>query len=189
MAPELRHRDGRREASTSSIDEDQKISGSWLGGEQSPSASSATSTRESSKKGAKKVERIERIGLLSGSANADAHGSDEAGELTSVIGIQDDELYDKYLPWPIARIRSALVSVLRREGPYHARHQVRSPQPQVASTADSLLHVHPIRLQTFIRRPWLDRYFVNTSLLGTHSFFLIFLPMVFWLGDHRFGRG
>mgnify|MGYP000097174510 CR=1 FL=1 len=35
----------------------------------------------------------------------------------------------------------------------------------------------------------LDRFFVYTSLLGTHSFFLIFLPMAFWLGSTSFARG
>jgi hypothetical protein len=40
-----------------------------------------------------------------------------------------------------------------------------------------------------VRNPRLDRYFVYTSLLGTHSFFLIFLPMSFWAGNAWFGRG
>ncbi|PWN43519.1 PAP2-domain-containing protein [Ceraceosorus guamensis] len=43
--------------------------------------------------------------------------------------------------------------------------------------------------QTIVRRPNLDRYFVYTSLLGTHSFFLIFLPMAFWLGSPMLARG
>lgn len=40
-----------------------------------------------------------------------------------------------------------------------------------------------------MRSPRLDKFFVYTSLLGTHSFFLIFLPMAFWIGNARFARG
>jgi membrane-associated phospholipid phosphatase len=40
-----------------------------------------------------------------------------------------------------------------------------------------------------VRSTRLDRYFVYTSLLGTHSFFLIFLPVTFWLGSAKFARG
>lgn len=43
--------------------------------------------------------------------------------------------------------------------------------------------------QPLVRTPLLDRYFVYTSLFGTHSFFLIFLPAAFWFGNPYFARG
>lgn len=186
-----------REASTSSIEEDRKISGSW---HQSASSSSpcspssslpATSSRpplsvnisspntsssntsdskdkNNGKRGhIQKHEKIERIGLLRGSSYVKSTDKDcvPQHELTTSIGLQDDSVYDAYLPPPVAFLRRLIVAVLRKEASLHERHQ------------------------NFMRRPWLDRYFVNTSLLGTHSFFLVFLPMIFWLGDPRFGRG
>ncbi|KAN0059963.1 Long-chain base-1-phosphate phosphatase [Thecaphora frezii] len=179
----------RQASSFGSIDEDSKVGGSWIdesprpvivssvfgkGAEgDSAAASAATPTagqapdeiRSRIKQGAKRVEKIHRVGLLGGSSAAAADQGSDQGEEIAVIGIQGDELYNNFLPRPVAAIRSVIVSILRKEGPYMARHQI------------------------FIRRPWLDLYFVNTSLLGTHSFFLIFLPMAFWLGNARFARG
>jgi len=40
-----------------------------------------------------------------------------------------------------------------------------------------------------IRAPWLDAYFVYTSSLGTHTFFMIILPAFFFFGYGKFGRG
>ncbi|ETS61780.1 hypothetical protein PaG_03877 [Moesziomyces aphidis] len=172
-----------REASTSSIDEDRKISGSWINGSAStpPSrpdltvntntANAAQLAADPDKKGKRghvqKHEKIERIGLLRGSSYVKSTDKDSVAqhELTTSIGLQDEAVYDAYLPRPIAILRRIIVAVLRKEAPLHERHQ------------------------RWIRRPWLDRYFVNTSLLGTHSFFLVFLPMIFWLGSPRFGRG
>ncbi len=45
------------------------------------------------------------------------------------------------------------------------------------------------RMQRHIRTPWLDTYFVYTSSLGTHTFFLTGLPMVFFFGFLEVGRG
>ncbi|BGP32684.1 Long-chain base-1-phosphate phosphatase [Rhodotorula toruloides] len=39
------------------------------------------------------------------------------------------------------------------------------------------------------RTPFRDEYFVKTSLLGTHTFFMIFLPLWYWFGDAHIGRG
>lgn len=173
-----------REASSSSVEEDCKISGSSLGRVE-PSSGSNTrpelslntshAKQRASEVDAKnqkrghiqKHEKIERIGLLRGSSYVKATDKDSVAEheLTTSIGLQDDAVYDAYLPAPIAFVRRYIVAVLRKEAPLHQQHQ------------------------RLMRRPWLDRYFVNTSLLGTHSFFLVFLPMVFWLGSPRFGRG
>ncbi|SNX86067.1 related to YSR3 - dihydrosphingosine-1-phosphate phosphatase [Melanopsichium pennsylvanicum] len=185
-----RHAPAASELSTSSIEQDRNISGSWIkptlatcssstipsAPTTPPSLSVGTSNTAGSSSHAlprhkrghiQKHEKIERIGLLRGSSYVKSTDKDAIPqeELTTSIGLQDDSIYDAYLPRPIAFLRRLIVSALRNEAPLHERHQL------------------------FIRRPWLDRYFVNTSLLGTHSFFLVFLPMVFWLGSPRFGRG
>ncbi|CBQ73983.1 related to YSR3-dihydrosphingosine-1-phosphate phosphatase [Sporisorium reilianum SRZ2] len=174
-----------REASSSSVDEDRKISGGSSTSAAVPSSTtrpnrpalSVTTDRpappsgDADNKGKRghiqKHEKIQRIGLLRGSSYVKSTDKDSVAEheLTTSIGLQDDAVYDAYLPRPIAFVRRHIVAVLRKEAPLHERHQ------------------------DLVRRPWLDRYFVNTSLLGTHSFFLVFLPMVFWLGSPRFGRG
>ncbi|KDN52435.1 PAP2-domain-containing protein [Tilletiaria anomala UBC 951] len=81
------------------------------------------------------------------------------------IGILEDEVYDRYLSKPIAMIRRLLMWSLRKEMP--------------------LLKWQQDKLRSRLR----DRYFVYSSMLGTHSFFLIFIPMTFWLGSPYFGRG
>ena len=40
-----------------------------------------------------------------------------------------------------------------------------------------------------IRSPWLDAYFVYTSSLGTHTFFMILLPAFFFFGYGELARG
>ncbi|KAH7332750.1 phosphatidic acid phosphatase type 2/haloperoxidase [Rhizoctonia solani] len=44
-------------------------------------------------------------------------------------------------------------------------------------------------MQRKIRRPFLDTYFVYTSSLGTHTFFMIVLPMFFFFGYPMAGFG
>ncbi|CAG8569109.1 6245_t:CDS:2 [Paraglomus occultum] len=39
------------------------------------------------------------------------------------------------------------------------------------------------------RHPWLDLYFVYSSNLGAHTFFLVCLPLLFWFGYAQLGRG
>ncbi|KAL8841406.1 MAG: hypothetical protein Q9176_003286 [Flavoplaca citrina] len=45
------------------------------------------------------------------------------------------------------------------------------------------------RLQSAMRSPILDSYFSITANLGTHTFFMIFLPILFWCGYTDLGRG
>ncbi|KAJ7249383.1 sphingosine-1-phosphate phosphatase [Mycena rebaudengoi] len=45
------------------------------------------------------------------------------------------------------------------------------------------------KMQEAIRTPWLDKYFVNTSALGSHTFFMAFLPILFFFGYDEMGRG
>ncbi|KAI0484377.1 PAP2-domain-containing protein [Xylariaceae sp. FL0804] len=44
-------------------------------------------------------------------------------------------------------------------------------------------------LQAKLRSPALDSYFAITANLGTHTFFMIGLPIMFWCGYASFGKG
>ncbi|KFA81888.1 hypothetical protein S40288_01741 [Stachybotrys chartarum IBT 40288] len=44
-------------------------------------------------------------------------------------------------------------------------------------------------LQDTLRTPALDSYFAITANLGTHTFFMIGLPILFWCGYPAFGKG
>ena len=44
-------------------------------------------------------------------------------------------------------------------------------------------------MQKKMRTPALDSYFAITANLGTHTFFMIGLPIMFWCGFESFGKG
>ncbi|KAB8077940.1 hypothetical protein BDV29DRAFT_167378 [Aspergillus leporis] len=44
-------------------------------------------------------------------------------------------------------------------------------------------------VQEKVRTPALDSYFAFTANLGTHTFFMVFLPILFWHGYTSLGRG
>lgn len=44
-------------------------------------------------------------------------------------------------------------------------------------------------LQDNMRTPALDSYFAITANLGTHTFFMVVLPILFWCGYTSLGRG
>lgn len=44
------------------------------------------------------------------------------------------------------------------------------------------------RFQGQWRTPFLDRFFMTASFIGSHVFYMLFLPMCFWFGYARFGR-
>lgn len=44
-------------------------------------------------------------------------------------------------------------------------------------------------MQDKLRTPALDSYFAITANLGTHTFFMVGLPMLFWCGYPSFGKG
>ncbi|KAJ5279221.1 Dihydrosphingosine 1-phosphate phosphatase [Penicillium angulare] len=44
-------------------------------------------------------------------------------------------------------------------------------------------------VQEKVRTPALDSYFAFTANLGTHTFFMVFLPFLFWCGHNSLGRG
>ncbi|KAJ7655329.1 PAP2 superfamily-domain-containing protein [Mycena rosella] len=85
--------------------------------------------------------------------------------------IQDDpgcrpmDVYDATLPPWRAAVRRKLVASIRVES------------------------VIVAKMQDAIRTPWLDTYFVHSSALGTHTFFMTFLPMLFFFGYDELGRG
>ena len=66
--------------------------------------------------------------------------------------------YERRLPRWRYRLRQRLIPIVRWETPYLARMQ-----------------------ETF-RSPFLDSYFAMTANLGTHTFYMMFLPLCFWCG-------
>jgi hypothetical protein len=44
-------------------------------------------------------------------------------------------------------------------------------------------------MQNKMRSPALDSYFAITANLGTHTFFMVVLPILFWCGHTSLGRG
>ncbi|KAI6021740.1 hypothetical protein PISMIDRAFT_27717 [Pisolithus microcarpus 441] len=75
------------------------------------------------------------------------------------------DVYDTVLPRWRSAIRNVILKAVEHESPVLAR------------------------LQTRFRNPWLDVYFLYTSCLGTHTFFMIALPILFFFGYHNLGRG
>ncbi|GAN01046.1 sphingosine-1-phosphate phosphohydrolase [Mucor ambiguus] len=79
-------------------------------------------------------------------------------------GTHDDRLYNKAFEGFRASLRNSLLPLVRHETPILAS------------------------MQKSIRTPGLDRYFVWTANLGTHTFFMIFLPILIWFGNAELGR-
>lgn len=93
-----------------------------------------------------------------------------------------DSVYEATLgPWR-ASLRRIVMTNLERESRIIAAMQVCIPH--------SLTSLVDIDIgQSKIRTPLLDRYFVYTSSLGTHTFFMIVLPVFFFFGFRDIGRG
>ncbi|KAI0824912.1 PAP2-domain-containing protein [Trametes gibbosa] len=92
-------------------------------------------------------------------------GQDEHLLLVGSAGRQSEEVYERTLNWWRAGIRRVIVRKVERETIWLAAMQAR------------------------VRTPFLDAYFVYTSSLGTHTFFMIMLPMFHFFGAAEFGRG
>ncbi|GAA5897752.1 hypothetical protein JCM6882_000086 [Rhodosporidiobolus microsporus] len=105
-------------------------------------------------------------GVLKGE-KAVAHLAEATVEPASegAVGRREDAFYERLMPGWRIRARRMLLSSLARE-------------------MDVLQG-----LQKRWRTPFRDEYFVKTSLLGTHTFFMIFLPLWFWFGLPEAGRG
>lgn len=80
-------------------------------------------------------------------------------------GCRPMDVYDATLPPWRAAVRRKLLATIRNESVLLAK------------------------MQDAIRTPWLDAYFVHSSALGTHTFFMTFLPMLFFFGYDELGRG
>jgi len=79
-------------------------------------------------------------------------------------GLKDQDHYShKLSPWRY-QLRQALLPVLRWETPYLKY------------------------MQEFCRTSFLDSYFALTANLGTHTFFMTALPIMFWCGYTNVGR-
>lgn len=80
-------------------------------------------------------------------------------------GLRSHDHYKRALPkWRYA-VRQSALPLIRWETPYLAW------------------------MQEKLRTPALDSYFAITANLGTHTFFMIGLPMLFWCGYPAFGKG
>ncbi|KAJ7863734.1 sphingosine-1-phosphate phosphatase [Mycena olivaceomarginata] len=80
-------------------------------------------------------------------------------------GLRPMDVYDATLPAWRAAVRRALVAQIRVES------------------------VLVAKMQDAIRSSFLDSYFIYSSALGTHTFFMTFLPMLFFFGYPELGRG
>lgn len=80
-------------------------------------------------------------------------------------GLKSLDHYKRALPRWRYRLRQRLLPLVRWETPYLAYFQDK------------------------MRTPALDSYFAITANLGTHTFFMIGLPMLFWFDYPAFGKG
>ncbi|KAF8552134.1 hypothetical protein OG21DRAFT_1511846 [Imleria badia] len=94
--------------------------------------------------------------------DADAAASEESRDTPGQL---PDDIYNATLPGWRAAIRTRLVKAVARES------------------------IVIGRVQALLRSPWLDHYFLYSSTLGTHTFFMIALPILFFFGFPEVGRG
>ncbi|ROW08599.1 hypothetical protein VPNG_06188 [Cytospora leucostoma] len=80
-------------------------------------------------------------------------------------GLRSLDHYKRALPEWRYNLRQAMLPLVRWETPYLAY------------------------FQDTMRTPALDSYFAITANLGTHTFFMIGLPILFWCGFPTFGQG
>lgn len=110
----------------------------------------------------------------------------EDGELA--LGRLDEAAYERLLPVWRNRIRRILVTSLEREMPYLVKIQVRVPTLDWLSSG-MLIKGAATTQSMSAWHPWLSPFFLQTSLLGTHTFFMVCVPMPFWFGNAALGRG
>ncbi|CAI6096993.1 unnamed protein product [Clonostachys chloroleuca] len=80
-------------------------------------------------------------------------------------GLRSHDHYKRALPKWRYSLRQQMLPLIRWETPYLAW------------------------MQDKLRTPALDSYFAITANLGTHTFFMIGLPILFWCGYPAFGKG
>ncbi|KAK0639076.1 PAP2 superfamily-domain-containing protein [Cercophora newfieldiana] len=99
------------------------------------------------------------------STSTTAPATNGAENKTIDAGLKSQDHYRRALPrWRYA-LRQRLLPLVRWETPYLAY------------------------LQNALRTPALDSYFAITANLGTHTFFMTALPIMFWCGFPAFGKG
>ncbi|KAF2143796.1 uncharacterized protein K452DRAFT_285837 [Aplosporella prunicola CBS 121167] len=79
-------------------------------------------------------------------------------------GVRNHDHYQSKLPPWRYKLRNFLIPIVRWETPYLAY------------------------MQHALRSPALDSYFAFTANLGTHTFFMIMLPILFWCGYTNLGK-
>ncbi|KAK4141188.1 phosphatidic acid phosphatase type 2/haloperoxidase [Dichotomopilus funicola] len=115
------------------------------------------------------------MGAPSSSAAAGA-ASAETGSVPTIVepkgqkdvvdaGLRSLHHYKRALPKWRYNLRQRLLPIVRWETPYLAY------------------------LQNLMRTPALDSYFAITANLGTHTFFMVGLPILFWCGWRDFAKG
>lgn len=107
------------------------------------------------------------------------------------IGLLPDDVYDRTMSSWRAAIRRRVRANVEWESKVIANMQASvlcrksGANPPGIPTADMIVFV----LQERVRRPILDNYFVYTSSLGTHTFFMITLPAFAFFGRVDVARG
>ena len=115
-------------------------------------------------------------------SSSDSVSSDDAP------AFQRDDVYERTMSWWRVGIRRKLVGYVRAESEVIARMQVRRIFLQLFPLSFRL-DTDENAFKNKIRSPWLDAYFVYTSSLGTHTFFMILLPAFFFFGYGELARG
>jgi len=100
-------------------------------------------------------------------------------------GRRSADVYDTTLPWWRAAVRRKLLVAVQRETKVIARMQVCVVLPLFLPPSLNSLYPN----QDTLRTSWLDAYFVYTSSLGTHTFFMTALPALFFFGYDQMGQG
>ena len=124
-------------------------------------------------------------------------GHSEERNASVAAGRLPEEVYANTLPWWRAALRRKCVAVVEWESEVIGEWQVRPVLSLSLFSLGWLAVVAKERGSSYVlffsqarvRSPWLDAYFLQTSMLGTHTFFLVFLPAFFFFGYDDLGRG
>jgi hypothetical protein len=111
----------------------------------------------------------------------DVRGND--GALGDSPGTFPDAVYYAQMPRWRTVIRRQLIKSLKYESKALGAIQVSSNMQPYTSRCSTLA------LQRAVRTRWLDTYFLYSSALGSHTFFMSALPALFYFGHGEIGRG
>lgn len=127
---------------------------------------------------------------------SEPHTDEFPGEEHTAVaaGRLPEDVYTNTLPPWRAALRRKCVAVVEWESEVIVKLQVRllpplSPRGPNNGEEEEFNVLVFVFLQARVRSPWIDTYFVHTSMLGTHTFFLVFLPVFFFFGHDELGRG